>query len=84
MYFCVLLDVEIQVTFSLCMKISPAKSEPVIIIYRPIALRTKLIACNLTPDIISCTEKENDRQSERERVRVIIHQTLGFHHKPAL
>lgn len=49
------------------MKISPGKSEPVIIIYRPIALRTKLIDCNLTPDIISRTERENDRVTESER-----------------
>lgn len=56
-----------EVTFSLCVKISPAKSEPVIRIYRPVAPRTKLIDCIPTPDIISCTERENDRVTESER-----------------
>lgn len=49
-------------------EISPAKFEPLIRISRPVAPSAELIDCNLTLNIISCSEPENDKVTEDESV----------------
>lgn len=49
-------------------KTSPAKFEPLVRISRPVAPSTKLIDCNLTLNIISCSERDNDKVTEGESV----------------